>query len=109
MKSTRCRNVPEKLPNVANRVVYHGVTSSLVMVFCRYQIYWAIGILADIIFLAGTTFFLKRGTGPLKKRANAPLLRKKGVTAPLLRKSGVPAAILIPTKFSFGVSSVSVW
>jgi hypothetical protein len=50
----------------------------LVSVFCQYQIYWAVSILVGINVLAGTTFFLEGRTEPLKKGANAPLLRKKG-------------------------------
>ena len=92
------------------RVVYHGVTDSfLVSVFCRYQIYWVFEILVGIKILVGTTFFLERGAGPLKKVANAPFLRKKGATVPLVRKKGVSANMLIPTKISISVPLVLVW
>ncbi len=45
-------------------------------------------------------FFLERGAGLLKKRAIAPLLRKKGGNCPLFDTKNVP------TEFSFGIGMV---
>ncbi len=63
----------------------------LVSVFCRYQIYWAAGILVGITSLAGTPFSRKRGAGCIKKEPMPPFPLKMGAGAPFLRENGIPA------------------
>ncbi len=55
-----------------------------VSVFCRYQIYLAVGIFpVGITNLARTHFFRKRGAGCTKKGAEAPFFPRKEGQCPL--------------------------
>ncbi len=75
--------------HVESRVITVLPAVFLVSVFCRYQIYLAVGMYifpVGITNLAGTPCFRKRGAGCIKK----------GAIAPFLREIGFPAKKIIP-------------
>ncbi len=103
-------NYPKNAP-VFNRVVYHGVTSSI----------FGIGILPASDLTGRSVFWLvllvwweilfsaKGGLAVSKRGLVPPFSLKKGAGVPFLREKGVPAKKLypnVPTKISFGIGMV---